>query len=353
MLDLVPGLSVSPLAQALLDASHTLRWANPAWNALCQRQATAGELWLDQVDEASLREELPYLAGLMAGTTDVYRCASRLYVGLPTDPGVQRPTISVVLEVRRLAPEVVLVAAFIAVSEPNRAPQYAATGVQRDDEVTLAAVIGHDFRQHVRLITAYVSLIERQAVPDLTPPLRKHMQTIEHQAMRLQGLFVDLVRWLRIGHEMKVHSPCCIAELWHAAQADQAALLHARQTFITHDEHLPTLLVDPELLVIVFIELLRNAVLYHGDGIPRVHLSAVQEGTRWCLTITDQGPGMSAAECLRAAKLFQRFHSWEHIPGNGMGLAIVQRIIIQHGGEMSLRSKPAINGCQVQIRLPG
>ncbi len=354
MLDLIPGLDVSPLAQALLDASHTLRWVNSAWTALCQRHPATGELWPDQVDEASLREELPHLADLIAGTIEAYSCMSRLYVGSRTDASVHRPTISVVLQVRRLAPELILVAAFIAASEPHRVPLHALTSqIQYDDEVNLAAVVGHDFRQHARLITAYVSLIKRQTEPGLTPQMRKHVTTIEHHAMRLNGLFVDLVRWLRLGHETKVRLPCRITELWHAAQADQASLLSARPAFITHDEQLPTLLGDPELLVVVFIELLRNAVLYHGEKIPRVHLSAMKEDTLWCLLISDQGPGMSAAECMRAPKLFQRFHNWEHIPGNGMGLAIVHKIIVQHGGDLSLRSRPGISGCQVQVRLPG
>ena len=153
---LIPGLLASPLPHAILGPGHDLRWANPAWQRLCLREATEGESWFDQVDEAALQIELPHITQLIAGNISSYTCAS----GLRTPEG----PVGVMLHAVRINADITLVCAVPAplpVALPSIAMVPASGRTPADDQV-LASVMSHDFHQHLRLITSYISLIEQQ-----------------------------------------------------------------------------------------------------------------------------------------------------------------------------------------------
>lgn len=357
---LIPGLSCSPLPHALLDEAYQMQWVNPAWLRLCARQPAVGESWFDQIDAAGLGAELPLIAKLQAGELTAYDCSSRLR----TADGF----VAVRLHVARLAPDTLLVAALdepaTAAAQPAAlAHSDPAGGVTAADTAILASAISHDFRQHLRLITSYLSLIERQGGAALDAKLRHHLQTVEHHAGRLQGLIVDLVQWLRLDQAPLVSEPCAVAELWQEAQRRAADLPQAAAARITADADLPVIAGDRALLGEALGRLLRNALQYHGPGDAQVHLAVRREGAGWCLSLSDDGPGLTAVECARVVGLFQRLHSWEQVPGNGMGLPLVQRILARHGGSLELlpvvraaassgSGETPARGCTVQVRLP-
>ena len=351
--DLLPGLTVSPVPHALLDATHHLRWTNPAWSQLCARQAESGDSWFDQVDDIGLRDELPHIARIQAGTSSSYTCASRLRAADGT-------TIPVTLKVKQVEPDVILVTALHtgSTADPSLCPAPAnadaqvAVGSGSTDEKAIIAALSHDFRQHLRLVTSYLSLAQRQGITSVDSKILGHLQTAQQHAVRLQALIADLVHWYRLSNETLTNEPSSIAELWHEIQQQEATLIDSLQAQITHDENLPTISGDRSLLGEAFKHILRNALYYHGPGIPHIHLSVQQEETHWCFAIRDDGPGMSAAECARASGLFQRLHAWEQIPGNGMGLPLAQRILARHGGDLTLIPTTTGEGCTVQVRIP-
>ena len=359
---LIPGLSCSPLPHALLDEAYQMQWVNPAWLRLCTRQPALGESWFDQIDAAVLSAELPLIAKLQAGELAAYDCASRLR----TADGF----VAVRLHVERLAPATLLVTVLARNDRQTAAAQPAPPaasgptgGVSAADTAILASAISHDFRQHLRLITSYLSLIERQGGAGLEAKVRHHLQTVEHHALRLQGLIVDLVQWLRLDQVPLANEPCPVAELWQEAQRRATDLPQAAAARITADADLPVITGDRALLGEALGRLLRNALQYHGPGAAQVHLAARRDGAGWCFALSDDGPGLTAVECTRVVGLFQRLHSWEQVPGNGMGLPLVQRILVRHGGSLELQpmvrdaapsgaGAPAARGCTVQVRLP-
>ena len=341
---LLPGLAISPLAHAVLDESYQMQWSNHAWQELCARKPSSGESWFDQVDEQSLRAELPFIAQLQTGARSHYSCISSLRRA--------SEAVSVRLEITRIDDESVLACA-VPVSNMETSLLANPTNRTQIDDYTLASAISHDFRQHVRLVSAYLSFVERQGTgPLLDDKLRNHVQTAAHHAMRLQGLISDLVRWLRLPSEPLTMIPCTVADLWTHAQRQEAEMILRTQAQVTADSFLPMVMGDEKFLTEVFLQILRNALRYHGPGVPRIHLGAHQEDAHWLLTITDDGPGLTPSDCQRVGGLFQRMHPWEEVPGNGMGLAISKRILALHHGSLEISSPNPEKGCTVQVRLP-
>jgi signal transduction histidine kinase len=90
---------------------------------------------------------------------------------------------------------------------------------------------------------------------------------------------------------------------------------------------------DPRLLRVVIDNLLRNAWKYTSHRPTAKIEFGVQTGDGAAIYfVRDNGVGFDSRSASRLFQPFQRLHSAEEFPGNGIGLATVQRIVRRHGG---------------------
>jgi signal transduction histidine kinase len=135
----------------------------------------------------------------------------------------------------------------------------------------------------------------------------------------------------------------------------RAARLYAsrKRTQVESDIGAVTVRVDAELLSFAIYNLLTNAVKYSPKE-SRVQLTATKAGGEVTITVADQGYGVAPEEQTRIFDRFYRLkrdlHGGE--AGNGIGLALVREIVLQHGGRISVDSKPGA-GSRFTITLPG
>jgi signal transduction histidine kinase len=107
-----------------------------------------------------------------------------------------------------------------------------------------------------------------------------------------------------------------------------------------------TVLMDASRLVLVFENLLLNAVQHSTSG-QRVAIAGRTEGEELIISVCDQGPGFRPDELLR---VFQPFFTRRR-GGTGLGLSIAQRIVEEHGGTVAA-TNGAEGGAAVIVRLP-
>jgi signal transduction histidine kinase len=92
---------------------------------------------------------------------------------------------------------------------------------------------------------------------------------------------------------------------------------------------------DPRLLKIVLENLLRNSWKYTSTHPrARIEFGSTLENGRTVYFVRDDGAGFDPRSADRLFQPFQRLHPTAEFPGNGIGLATVQRIVRRHGGEI-------------------
>ena len=111
---------------------------------------------------------------------------------------------------------------------------------------------------------------------------------------------------------------------------------------------------DADRFTQVFVNLLRNAVdAIGGDGSIVVCAEREQrEGGSWvCLTVTDSGPGIDPGAL---ARVFEPFATTRlDARGTGLGLAVSEGIVREHGGVLVARnSQDAAEGAVFEVLLP-
>ena len=110
---------------------------------------------------------------------------------------------------------------------------------------------------------------------------------------------------------------------------------------------LPTLMVNRQQMVQVFQNLLANALKFSGNRIPRIRISAEENGDSMRILIEDNGIGIDPKSVGRIFGMFQRLHTEKEYPGIGVGLSICRQIVRAHGGDIWVESTVGRGSCFV------
>ena len=103
---------------------------------------------------------------------------------------------------------------------------------------------------------------------------------------------------------------------------------------------------DAAMLRQVFANLIENACKYSaGEDSPVVAVGCAGEGASREYFVRDNGIGFDMAYAGKLFGMFQRLHAETSIPGSGVGLAIVKRLIERHGGSITVESAPHAGAC--------
>ena len=108
--------------------------------------------------------------------------------------------------------------------------------------------------------------------------------------------------------------------------------------------------LDPLRIEQVAGNLISNALKYSPQG-GKVEVRLEQRADEVVLAVTDHGLGMSPEDQARLFQPFRRGLSREDIPGVGLGLFVVRRIVEAHRGRIEVESSPGA-GSTFRIRLP-
>jgi PAS domain S-box-containing protein len=200
-----------------------------------------------------------------------------------------------------------------------------------------AYVASHDLSEPLRTVAGFVQLLSQRYKGRLDADADEFIGFALDGVTRMQALIQDLLTYSRVSRlEYKldtVDAGAMVADLAQANTGPGAVTWSA----------LPIVQADPGQLRRVFQNLIGNGLKFVGPGRePHVHVSAAREGAKWCFAVKDNGIGVPARHHERIFKMFQRLHSQDDFPGTGIGLAVCQRIIERHGGEMWVESTEGV-----------
>lgn len=219
------------------------------------------------------------------------------------------------------------------------------TRLRRLDELRneMVATVAHELRTPLTSLRMAILLCLEQASGGSGSPIASRLLgTARDDCERLQATVDELLDLARIqSGEIELHrSGVAAAELLGAAVAQLDASARARQVSLVMPPVADELrvLADPDRLQLVFTNLIANAIRHSPAG-GTVALAAAAEDGRVRFEIADQGEGI-AAEHLPL--VFDRFYRVPGAPsgGVGLGLAIARELVVAHGGEIGVESRP-------------
>jgi signal transduction histidine kinase len=201
--------------------------------------------------------------------------------------------------------------------------------------------VSHDLRTPLGQIAGFADLMQLGHAGEMNPKVREYVGYIQGAARRMHSLIDDM---LLLGNMTRTEMQVQPVDLSHLAQVLLAELATNRPQAQSVSQVQPGLqaMGDQRLLRVALSNLLSNAWKYSA-GVPRPHVEfgARDEDGGLTFFVRDNGAGFDVqAAGERLFRPFQRFHSDSVFQGNGVGLAIVQRVIDKHGGRLWVESSP-------------
>jgi PAS domain S-box-containing protein len=202
-----------------------------------------------------------------------------------------------------------------------------------------AYVASHDLQEPLRMVSSYVQLIADRYKGKLDQDADDFIRYAYDGALRMQRLINDLLAYARVGTRGGTFEQVNLEAVLVQALSNLEVAINENNAIITHDS-LPVIWGDAGQLIQLFQNLIDNAIKFHGEEAPRIHVSSGLRGSEWVLSVRDNGVGIAPEYFDRIFLLFQRLHPREKYPGTGIGLAICKRIVERHGGLIWVESKP-------------
>ncbi len=207
--------------------------------------------------------------------------------------------------------------------------------------------VSHELRSPLARLHAAVGLLRQR--PD---SLEEIADRIEREGGRMDALVGELLTLSRLDGTGSVNERIEIPLADMLAEIVDDARFEASEREIalaTVDVNVPG---SPDLLRRAIENILRNALAHTPAGSPiQVRLAAGEGG--WAVVqVDDAGPGVPPEELAAIFEPFHRLTQSASTPGNGLGLAIAQRVVTLHGGQIAASNREP-TGLRVEIRLPG
>ena len=217
------------------------------------------------------------------------------------------------------------------------------------DLAQFAYIASHDLQEPLRMVASYVQLLEKRYSDKLDDDAREFIHFAADGAKRMQQLIQDLLAFSRV--QTHARSPSLISSEAALEKALKNLRLQLKETGADIQVGtLPEVHADPAQLSQLFQNLIGNALKFCSQT-PRIRVNAEESPTSWRISVEDNGIGMTTQDAKKIFDPFSRLHTREEFAGNGIGLAICQRIAERHGGKLWVHSTPKV-GSVFYVELP-
>lgn len=218
-----------------------------------------------------------------------------------------------------------------------------------------AYIASHDLQEPLRKIRNFTSLAERYLTPEEKEKL--YFDKINASAERMSRLISDVLNYSKLSSAENKFSEVDLNVLLEDVVNDFEFLIEEKQAVITIDT-LPAIKGIPVQLSQLFYNLISNSLKFVKDR-PEIKIAyefladgtTEQAGSFHKISVTDNGIGIDDKYLSKIFTIFKRLHHQSEYEGTGIGLALCEKIVNNHEGNIHISSIPN-SGTTIDIFLP-
>ncbi|QMW04395.1 PAS domain S-box protein [Spirosoma foliorum] len=234
-----------------------------------------------------------------------------------------------------------------------------------DNLQRFAYVASHDLQEPLRKVQQFGDLLKSQYAAQLGDGIG-YLERMQAAASRMSNLIKDLLSFSRISTRQDASSLVSLNSVLNNVISDLDLRILETGALVTVDP-LPRIQGDKSQLEQLFQNLLSNALKFRQPNVaplilvstrmvPANELPPSVKPTRQTpnyhqIDVSDNGIGFDEKYVDRIFQVFQRLHSKSEFAGTGIGLAICEKVVANHGGAITAHSKPG-QGATFSLYFP-
>jgi light-regulated signal transduction histidine kinase (bacteriophytochrome) len=206
-----------------------------------------------------------------------------------------------------------------------------------------ALAAAHDLKEPLRTLVHYSDLLRNRYSGKLDNDADEYLAFMHDAASRMRSEVQRLFSENDAPAPVSIPAPSATppqagapadtGAAFERAVANLRASIVATNAVITHGP-LPPISISEDELVQVLQNLIGNAIKFHGDEPPRVHVTVARTAAEWLVSVEDNGIGIPQEDMPRLFAMFERGSAPAHVNGSGIGLAVSRSIVERYGGRI-------------------
>lgn len=211
--------------------------------------------------------------------------------------------------------------------------------------------VSHDLRAPLRAIEGFSRILLEDYTEKIDEEGQRFLKIIDGSSRKMTALLDDLLQFSRLGRQEMSSSHLDMKQMVNSVWQELLPDPESRQIELKMGP-LPAGWGDPTLVQHVWRQLMDNAIKFTAPKEKAIiEVGGVEEPGRTVFRIKDNGVGFHMKSAPKLFGVFQRLHTPEEFAGNGIGLAIVQRLVRRHSGEAWVEAEPGA-GATFYFSLP-
>lgn len=199
--------------------------------------------------------------------------------------------------------------------------------------------VSHDLRAPLRVLDGYAQALIEDYGTSLEPAAKDMLDRIARTAQRMDRLTQDVLAYTRVSRA-DLALEVVDLEVMLRTVIEQYPSLVASRHLIQLRTPLGMVVGHGPSLLQCFSNLLENALKFVREGeVPRVEIYSESREDRIRVIVQDWGLGIDPAHQERVFNMFERAGALKHVPGTGIGLAIVKKAVERMGGSVGVLSE--------------
>jgi signal transduction histidine kinase len=205
-----------------------------------------------------------------------------------------------------------------------------------------AYVTSHDLKTPLRAVSHLAQWIEEDLTDKLDDASREQLALLRDRVRRMHDLIEGLLEYSRVGKTSDSENNVDTRELVNEIID---SISPPRGFTIKIKGKMPTLYVDRLQFGQVFSNLISNSLKHHGGDRGKIRIKSESYADVYQFSVCDDGQGIAPEYHAKVFMMFQVLKSSDFESSTGIGLALVKKIVEEHGGTIRLESAFGAGAC--------
>jgi len=214
------------------------------------------------------------------------------------------------------------------------------------------SIVTHDLKSPLYILQDFISILLHDHKSQFREDALYYLERIKKNAETMERLIIDLLEFSQIEATKDDYQIYPIIQIVQRAVDELGPIIKEKNIHLTLAKNFPSAFCNPNRILQVCTNLISNAIKFmdpEREGI--IEIGYFEKNTEYEIFVKDNGIGIEEEHHEKIFSIFQRLKELKEVEGNGIGLAIVKKIVEKHGGKIWVNSQKG-KGSTFYFTLP-